>query len=60
MVEEEKAIRVEVDFFLLFTFDAISRLCVGRFWSFFDEMISTSNLRNSGENRILLSEIRKE
>ena len=56
MVEEEKAISVEVNFsFLLFTFDAISRLCVGRFWSFFDEMISTSNLQNSGENRILLS-----
>ena len=55
MLEEEKEIRVEVDFFLLFTFDAISRLCMGRFGSFFDEMISTWNLRNSGENRILLS-----
>ena len=55
MVEEEKAIKVKVDFFLLFTFDAISWLCKGRFWSFFDEMISTSNLQNSGENRILLS-----
>ena len=56
MVEEEKAIRVEVDFsFLLFMFDAMSQLCMGQLWSFFDEMISTSNLQNSGENRILLS-----
>ena len=45
---------------LLFVFHAISRLCVGRFGDFFDEIITTSILQNAGKNRILLSSIRKE
>ena len=43
--------------FLLFRFYAISQLCTGRFCSNFDGMITTSNLQNSGENRIFLSRI---
>ena len=56
MVEEEKAIRVEVDFFFYFSrlMQYLSFEWVD-FGLFFDEMISTSNLQNSGENRILLS-----
>ena len=45
---------------LLFMFHAISRLSVGRFCDFFDEIITTSILQNAGKNRILLSSIRKE
>ena len=47
------------DLFLLFRFHAISQLCTGRFCSNFDGMITTSILRNSGENRIFLSLIVK-
>ena len=48
------------NYVLLLTFHTIYQLSVGRFWTFFNEMITTSNLRNDGENRILLSSVRNE
>ena len=48
-----------LNFILLLTFHAISRLWIGQFCWNFDPLITTFNLQNSGENRISLSLIQK-